>query len=364
MNSDGRDTMNRLRLALLLAVPSLVLVGLVAGMALWSLAQIGDPATDAGLARSGDGLVLVIMTDGGLAMARDIAIDLGLIAPLAILIPALGLSWFIAGRVHRNVASASGMVEIAEEERHTRLQEVVHELRTPLAIMGTNLELALQGAGEAEVRYVEAARRAMGRMARTVDDLAGHGQLAVEPGGGPLDLAACASDAVAEHVGPARGKGVNVVVGDSGPLIIPSADGAVVRTVLGNFLSNSVRLSPKGSEVRVDWGLQDGWAWIAVSDQGPGLAPHLHSRVFERGWQGQHDRNRATGAGGLGLTIARQLAEAQGGRVTIDSEEGGGATLAVWLPAIPEADQAAVVASDGVHSLTRPWLTTAKVGSF
>lgn len=350
--------MSRIRLTLLLAVPSLLLVGLVAGMALWSLAQIGDPTTDAGLARTGEGLVLVIMTDGGLAVARDIAIDLGLIVPLAILMPALGLSWLIAGRVRRSLDRASGMVLLAEEERQTRLQEVVHELRTPLAIMGTNLELALQGAGEAEVRYVEAARRAMGRMARTVDDLSGHGQLSVEPGDGPLDLAACARDAVAEHVGPARGRGVEVVVRDVGPLMIPSADSAVVRTVLGNFLSNSVRLAPRGSTVRVDLGLRDGWAWIAVTDEGPGLAPPLHSRAFERGWQGQHDRTRGNGAGGLGLTIARQLAEAQGGRVTVDSEEGGGATFTVWLPSVPESDPASVVASDGIHSLTRPWLTS------
>jgi signal transduction histidine kinase len=231
--------------------------------------------------------------------------------------------------------------------------------------MGTNLELALGDIERADAPYVEAARRAVDRMARTVDDLAGHGQLAVAPGGGPLDLAGCAREAVSDHLGPARERGVDVVAVGSRPLLVTSADDGAVKGVLGNLLSNAVRVAPKGSAVEVDWGLHEGWAWVAVCDDGPGLAPHLHARVFERGWQGQHDRDRG-GAGGLGLTIARQLAEAQGGEVVVDSEEGAGATFALWLPAVPEADRFEVVAADGVHPLVRPWKSGAAMvfGSF
>ena len=66
----------------------------------------------------------------------------------------------------------------------------------------------------------------------------------------------------------------------------------------------------------------------------------------------------ATGNGeaGLGLTIARQLTEAQGGAVTVESEEGGGAVFTVWLPLEIGADPRAVVAPDRVHAIARPWL--------
>jgi signal transduction histidine kinase len=123
-------------------------------------------------------------------------------------------------------------------------------------------------------------------------------------------------------------------------------------------VGNAVRLAPRGSVISVDWGETIDWGWIAVRDEGPGLAPELHSRVFERGWRGRHDRDRGNGAGqiGLGLTIARQMAEAQGGTVTLESEEGGGSTFTVWLPATPDADQAAIVATDGIHPIIEPWM--------
>ena len=87
------------------------------------------------------------------------------------------------------------------------------------------------------------------------------------------------------------------------------------------------------------------------------MAPHLHARVFERGWRGQHDRDRerANGEAGLGLTIARQLTEAQGGAVTLESEEGGGATFTVWLPLELGADPRAIVAPDRIHPVVNPW---------
>jgi signal transduction histidine kinase len=141
------------------------------------------------------------------------------------------------------------------------------------------------------------------------------------------------------------------------PTIVPSVDPAAVRIAIGNFLSNAVRLAPAGSSVSVDWGPSGSWAWLAVSDEGPGLAPHHHSRVFERGWQGSHDRHRANGSGeaGLGLTISRQLTEAQGGAVTVDSEEGRGSTFTIWLPLEPAADRRQVVSPDQIHPAIRPW---------
>jgi signal transduction histidine kinase len=347
----------RVRLAIVLMAPA-VLMAFVVMVVTVALLVSHEPWADArtGIAQVRDDLVVVVAEEGSL----DGLIDSGLLAPALALIPALVVAWVVAGRVRRVVAQAGAEVEAADLERRSRTQEVVHELRTPLAVMGTNLELAALEAGHdpGAAGYIDAARRAVSRMARTVDDLAGHGGLAVEQGNGPVDLADLADSAVAEHFGPARSRGVNVELIGTSHMTVPSVDPAAVRIAIGNFLSNAVRMAPQGSSVGIDWGRLDGWAWIAVIDEGPGLAPHLHARVFERGWQGHHERERGTGNGvaGLGLTIARQLTEAQGGAVTIESEEGGGAVFTVWLPLEIGADPMAVVAPDRVHAIARPWL--------
>ena len=353
---------SRVRLAIVLMAPA-VLMALVVMMVTVALLVSHEPWADArtGIAQVGDDLVVVVAEEGSL----DGLIDSGLLAPALAMIPAIVIAWLVAGRVRRVVAQARAEVEAAEVERRSRTQEVVHELRTPLAVMGTNLELAAIEAGHepGAAGYIDAARRAVSRMARTVDDLAGHGGLAVEQGNGPVDLADLAESAVAEHVGPARARGVNVELIGASHTTVPSVDPAAVRIAIGNFLSNAVRMAPQGSSVGIDWGRLDGWAWIAVIDEGPGLAPHLHARVFERGWQGHHERERGTGNGeaGLGLTIARQLTEAQGGAVTVESSEGGGAVFTVWLPVEIGADPRAVIAPDRIHAIARPWLGTSLI---
>ena len=79
----------------------------------------------------------------------------------------------------------------------------------------------------------------------------------------------------------------------------------------------------------------------------------------ERGWRGRHDRDRDRAAApdqrGLGLTISRQLTEAHGGLLTIDSEEGAGSTFTIWLPMAPDARTDDVVGRDHLHPLARPW---------
>jgi signal transduction histidine kinase len=339
-------------LTFLLAVPALLLAGVVMVASLAILLSDPGETTDAGLAQVGDDLALVVVVDEGVT---DGLIDAGLLAPALALIPALVLAWWVAGKVKRVVTKAQAEIATADAERKSRLQEVAHELRTPLAVMGTNLELAsLETPGD--TGYIDAARRAVDRMARTVDDLAGHGRLAVEQGDGLADLGQIAQAAVAEHTGPGLANGVMVMAIGAMPTFVPSVDPAAVRTAIGNFLGNAVRLAPAGSTISVDWGEVGSWAWLAVSDEGPGLSPGLHSRVFERGWQGSHDRHRAEdGDAGLGLTISRQLTEAQGGAVTVESEEGAGSTFAIWLPLEAGADRRDVVARDQVHSVMSPW---------
>lgn len=356
----------RARLAVGLTISTLLAAAVVA-VAATALAgwQARDTAagTQAGAARVGEDVTVVIVTDEGgstaAAQARSDTLRWSLVALIASVIPAIGVGWFMAGRMLGTVDEALADIEAAEKERLGRLQEVVHELRTPLAVMGTNLELAATepGIDTGAAGFIDAAQRAVNRMGRTVDDLAGHGRLAVTAGESPVELGTLAGEIATEHAGPAQSRKLQtLLVGDS-RVQVRDIDRAALRTALGNFVANAVRLAPAGSAISLSWGETVGWAWIAVSDEGPGLAPQLHARVFERGWQGRHDRDRANpGAGaGLGLTIARQLTEAQGGIVTLESEEGGGSTFTVWLPLDPNADQSSVLGEDGLHPAVQPW---------
>jgi signal transduction histidine kinase len=349
---------SRARLAVLLLSPVLAMVLISVAVSVVALDRLETPSeagADAGLARVGDDYALVIVTDTSshVAETRDLIAIWGMGAPAAVLVLTSLLAWVLAGRVESSLAHARRSIDDADRSREERLQEVLHELRTPLAVMGTNLEMAGAGLADRSARYVDAARRAVSRMARTVDDMAGHGGLAVGNGIGAVDLGAIAQSVAAENYGPTRAAGVGISLSGTDPVEV-AADSDAVRTVVANFMSNAMRLSPRGSTIALDWGTLGDWAWLAVLDEGAGLPTHLHARVFERGWRGRHGRDRDQGSG-LGLTIARQLAEAQGGLLTIESEEGGGAVFALWLPLGADSRRDDVAEGDSVHPRSRPW---------
>ena len=357
----------RARIAIGIALAALLVAAIVAVSAAALSSWRAEPLATEPLVGTAslDGEVVIIIADEGGAAAADARastlrwslVVLGLIA-----VPAVGVGWAVAGRMLRTVDTAIAEVEAAEEDRTRRLQEVVHELRTPLAVMGTNLELAASGmAADPEAAgFLDAAFRALDRMDRTVDDLAGQGGLTVDVTHDAVDVAAVATEIVGEYSGPARRRGLHLVTRTSDPVLADSAEPAPLRTVVGNLVANAVRLAPRGSVVTVDWGTTGEWVWIAVTDEGPGMPVRHHARAFERGWQGPHERHRADGDGaGLGLTIARQLTEAQGGTVTLESDEGEGSTFTVWLPRTADADRFDVIDTDGIHPTATPWQAAA-----
>ncbi len=243
------------------------------------------------------------------------------------------------------------------EARRRIVQDISHELRNPLAVMATTLDVAL-GDPEADAGSLrtaaETVRRTVDRTARSVDDLVAFAR-DVTPASSRsrTDLAEVVDEVVAEHTGAFAGASVTVDPAAVSAAVV-EADRDALKRAYANLVGNAARLTRPGSVVRVGSGTMGNWAWIAVDDDGPGIDPRDHEHVFRRFWSEDASSLGGEGRSGLGLAIARQIAEAHGGAVTVASERGAGAEFALWLPLGPEASATEVVGEDGIHPVVSP----------
>lgn len=231
-------------------------------------------------------------------------------------------------------------LEEAFGEQRRFIQEASHELRNPLAVMRTNLEVALadpEQSAEDLQHAAEVVSRAAERMSRLVDDLLLYAREETpEMERAPVELSAVIREEVDEFLAPATARGLDLVC-DAPRDVWVVGDENALRQMLANLLANAVRLAPEGSTVRVEGGQGDGTVFVAVADEGPGIDPADQPKVFQRFWRGEgrekrgeHDGDRSRS--GLGLTIVRQLAEAHGGRVELESAPGSGSVFTVIIP--------------------------------
>ena len=217
-----------------------------------------------------------------------------------------------------------------DQTRRTRVAEMAHELRTPLAVIRGEAEAIADGVHAATPENLNRIRDAAAVIESLVEDL-GHltdaeagpmpiRRSRVDPG----EVVAAALDALADT---ARAAGVRLQA-DLAPGLGPAEwDGARVRRALQNLVANAIRHSPAGSTVTVSAAPERGGVTLTVADQGPGFEPALLPRAFERGV-----RDAASPGSGLGLAIASEIAEAHGGRAQAANEPGG-AVVRLWLPA-------------------------------
>jgi signal transduction histidine kinase len=210
-----------------------------------------------------------------------------------------------------------------------------HELRTPLTSISGHArmldEWALEEDPKTAKRSVVAIRREARRMRGLVEAL-----LALTRGdeGAPMevgrhDLAAVAEEAVQAARASANGK-VPVEYVPEGREVEATFDRGRVLQVASILLDNAAKYTPEGGSVAVSVKEKDGWAALEVSDTGVGIPEDQMPLVFERFHRA--DPSRAEGGAGLGLSIARQIAEAHGGKIEGQSAPGEGSTFTLLLP--------------------------------
>ena len=139
---------------------------------------------------------------------------------------------------------------------------------------------------------------------------------------------------MSEAFGPrASAKGVFIRYEGAGDLPPVLMDRGRIEQVLHNLIENAVRHTQKGGTITLAARRGEGsFAQVSVADTGPGVEPEALNAVFERFYRLDPSRSRSTGGAGLGLTIARQLIDSQGGRIWAESEPGRGSAFIFELP--------------------------------
>jgi signal transduction histidine kinase len=226
------------------------------------------------------------------------------------------------------------------------VEDASHELRNPLAVIRTTLDVALAEPDDPEAlrQAAEVARRTADRMSTTVDELMALARTSVQPERRTsVDLAEVVAEVAQEYDAEASTRGVRLSrLAPSG--LVVEGDRSALKRALANLVSNALRVAPTGSVVHCAAGRSGGWLWLGVRDGGRGIAPDDQALVFRRAWRDGAPTAEGDGQG-LGLALVRQIAEAHGGTVSVASVPGHGASFVVWLPD-RTADAKAVPAAD------------------
>jgi signal transduction histidine kinase len=233
------------------------------------------------------------------------------------------------GRLAQSINHMAERLKHLEAARAQFISEISHDLRTPLTAIKGLLVNLMDASGPGEQPSLEIAEHETDRLIRLVNQLLDFsrwqgGQL--ELNRRPVDVGAIASAAVTLSEGRAHHR--NIILNAKVPPSLPtiSADPDRLQQVILNLLDNAIKFTPGGGQVALAVTQQEGDIEISVQDTGRGMSDEEHERAFEAYYRGEG------GGAGLGLTIARAIVEAHGGRMGIESSLGQGTRVWFALP--------------------------------
>ncbi len=258
----------------------------------------------------------------------------------------LALARELADRAAMAVENARlfAQAQAATRERDEMLAVVAHDLRNPLSTVSLGAELLLDttpddGTRTFERRHLATVKRSAERMNRLIQDLldvtrVAGGKLVMAPQEESLTQLFAEAAAMLRPLADTRGIELRTRGTEQLPRL--SVDGARIIQVISNLVGNALKFTPEGGTVTlgVDW--EPGELHVSVADTGAGISPEQLPHVFGRFWQANDADRRGLG---LGLTIARGIVEAHGGRIWVESEPGVGSIFHFTLPA-PEKEAA------------------------
>lgn len=343
-----------------------------------SQAQMGYATVDTRDARwrvfSVDAPGRVIQIAQPLAVRSRLAAQAALrtVLPLLALLPVMGgLIWFLVGRGLRPLARLARAVKARRPEalesvsagdapeevlplveaingllarldqalatQRAFVADAAHELRTPLAALQLQVQLAERAVSEAErAETLADLRRGLARATHVVAQLLTLARQGPEAEGHrpreSVDLAELAGLTIAELHPVAEAKGIDLGAGELAAGAVLHGDREGLRSLLGNLVDNAIRYTPAGGQVNVSVSRAGGDLVLEVADSGPGIPAAERERVFGRFYRRE---GHSESGSGLGLAIVRGVAQAHGGSVELGKSGQGGLAARVRFPAAP-----------------------------
>jgi heavy metal sensor kinase len=304
--------------------------------------------------------------DTALSRYRDLLL---LFTPLALVTTALA-AWWLAGFALApltRVAVAAGGIDVTTLERRLptrnvsdeleqvtrafndtlgRLEQSIgemrqfstalaHELRTPLAALRGEIELALRASRDPGVQQTLGSQiEEIDRLTRLIDHVltlarAESGQIPLTFGA--VNLAALAISLVDQLEPVATARAIQLQC-ESAPSVIARGDAGWLERLLINLLDNAIKFTGEGGRVVVRVSHDGDHARLDVVDTGMGMAPEVSAHVFERFYQADPSRSSSPGGAGLGLSLVKWIVDRHHGRIAVASRPGHGSTFSVTLP--------------------------------
>ena len=226
-------------------------------------------------------------------------------------------------------------LEHQHELRRRAMADVAHELRTPLSVLQVQMESIEDGLTQPTPDVINGLQADVAHLSHLVEDLrvlslADAGDLQVESE--PVEVAGLVRDVVERMQGAARAARVTLEPQLPNGELHVVGDRQRLTQVLLNLLSNGLAHTPAGGLITVAAEQIDDTVYVTVQDNGEGISPDDLPHIFERFYRTDRARSRGTGGSGLGLSIAKSLAEAHGGTITVASQLGAGSTFTITLP--------------------------------
>jgi two-component system, OmpR family, sensor histidine kinase VicK len=259
---------------------------------------------------------------------------------------------YAAVRMVRQIREAREALARALQAKMDFLADASHELRTPLTVVHTNAEVGAQLEEEPAQREIfEDIVNESSQMSRMVENLlflarsdSESPPLEMEIIAVPTFLAALKGRAEAL----ARGRGASLEANLSGEGDL-RADPARIEQAVLILVDNAAKYSPAGERVTLTAKTEAGELLIRVEDRGPGIPEEHLAHIFERFFRDDKARGRKQGGAGLGLSIARTIAQAHGGRIEVESHVGEGTKMSLHLPLDAEPKQSVRTANRDAH---------------
>jgi two-component system, OmpR family, sensor histidine kinase KdpD len=236
----------------------------------------------------------------------------------------------------QEAASRAEAARQSEELKSTLLDTIAHEFKTPLTSIKASASamLAAPSALPAEQRELAAiVDEEANRLGRLVSEAIQTARL--EAGKIQLHRQLCSvEDAIRTVLGEMRsqleGRPLELRLAGGVPEVF--ADRELIRLALRHLVDNALRYSPPGSALSIYTAQRAGRVAVSVADQGPGIPPHEQARIFDKFYRSPHSRQHVTGSG-MGLAISKEILEAHGGNVSVESQPARGSVFTLSLPA-------------------------------